>query len=69
MISIPPKYLVGIDRNSQRIRRLAAFMADKKAKGWSDKQLDSYYREFLRRIGGPIPKAGVVVKVELPGSK
>lgn len=65
-IAIPAKYLVGIDRNSQRIRRLAAFIEERKATGWSQELLDPYYKEFLRRMGGEPPKGGVVIQVDSP---
>lgn len=63
---IPPKHLVGMDRNSQRLRRLAAFIADRRARGWTDKQLETYYAEFLRRVGGEMPKIGTIIKVDPP---
>ena len=68
-LSIPPKHLVGIDRNSWRIRRLAAFIAERSARGWTDAQLESYHQEFLRRIGGAPVKAGVVIKVDPPKAR
>ncbi len=61
-VEVPPKFLLGNDRNAQRIRRLMAFI-EVQPRG---KKIDNYVDELKRRINPkPNKKPGVVVNVGL----